>query len=80
MDLQMGVLPPAIMGMSIAGGFEMYVQNRSGTSINELGNYINQIIKKASTRPELMAVRTTLNANIPQYKMSVDTQKQKQKV
>ena len=75
----LGVLPPAIMGMSIAGGFEMYVQNRSGASINELGNYVNQIIKKASTRPELMAVRTTLNANIPQYKMSVDTQKAKAK-
>ena len=74
-----GVLPPAIMGMSIAGGFEMYVQNRSGASINELGTYVNQIIQKAATRPELMGVRTTLNANIPQYKMSVDIQKAKAK-
>lgn len=74
-----GVLPPPIMGMSIAGGFEMYVQNRSGASINELGTYVNQIIQKAATRPELMGVRTTLNANIPQYKMSVDIQKAKAK-
>lgn len=74
-----GVLPPPIMGMSIAGGFEMYVQNRSGASINELGTYVNQIIQKAATRPELMGVRTTLNANIPQYKMSVNIQKAKAK-
>ena len=74
-----GVLPPPIMGMSIAGGFEMYVQNRSGGSINELGTYVNQIIQKAATRPELMGVRTTLNANIPQYKMNVDIQKAKAK-
>ena len=74
-----GVLPPPIMGMSISGGFEMYIQDRSGGSINDLGKYVNEIIEKASTRPELMGVRTTLNANIPQYKMSVDTQKAKAK-
>jgi multidrug efflux pump len=74
-----GVLPPPIMGMSIAGGFEMYVQDRSGGDINELGDYVNQIIQKATQRPELMGVRTTLNANIPQYKMSVDIQKAKAK-
>ncbi len=74
-----GVLPPPIMGMSIAGGFEMYVQNRNGGTINELGNYVNEIIQKAASRPELMGVRTTLNANIPQYKMNVDIQKAKAK-
>uniref|UniRef100_UPI0040478759 efflux RND transporter permease subunit n=1 Tax=Aliarcobacter sp. TaxID=2321116 RepID=UPI0040478759 len=74
-----GVLPPPIMGMSLAGGFEMYVQDRSGGNIVELGNYVNQIIQKASQRPELTGVRTTLNANIPQYKMSVDIQKAKAK-
>lgn len=74
-----GVLPPPIMGMSIAGGFEMYVQDRSGGDINELGDYVNQIIQKATQRSELMGVRTTLNANIPQYKMSVDIQKAKAK-
>ena len=72
-----GVLPPPIMGMSISGGFEMYIQDRSGGDISKLGEYVNQIIQKASQRPELMAVRTTLNTNIPQYKMSVDIQKAK---
>ena len=74
-----GVLPPPIRGMSLAGGFEMYVQDRSGGNIVELGKYVNQIIQKAAQRPELTGVRTTLNANIPQYKMSVDIQKAKAK-
>ncbi len=74
-----GVLPPPIMGMSISGGFEMYVQDRSGGNINDLGSYVNKIIEKASSRPELMAVRTTLNANIPQFKMDVDIEKAKAK-
>lgn len=74
-----GVLPPPIMGMSIAGGFEMYVQDRTGKDIQELENVVNQIIAKAGQRPELMGVRTTLAANIPQYKVDVNTQKAKAK-
>lgn len=74
-----GVLPPPIMGMSIAGGFEMYVQDRTGKDIHELESVVNQIIAKAGQRPELMGVRTTLAANIPQYKIDVNTQKAKAK-
>ena len=74
-----GVLPPPIMGMSIAGGFEMYVQDRTGKDIQELESVVNQIIAKAGQRPELMGVRTTLAANIPQYKVDVNTQKAKAK-
>ena len=36
--------------------------------------------RKAKTRPELMGVRTSLSATIPQYKMDVDIEKQKAKV
>ncbi len=74
-----GVLPPPIMGMSIAGGFEMYVQDRSGSGTANLSKYVDLLIETASKRPELQGVRTTLNANIPQYKMSVDIEKVKAK-
>ncbi|GAB1467299.1 hypothetical protein MASR2M54_27990 [Aliarcobacter cryaerophilus] len=30
------VIPPAIMGMSVTGGFDMYVQDRTGGSIEDL--------------------------------------------
>ena len=75
----MGVLPPPIMGMSVTGGFDMYIQDRTGGSIANLDNLAKQIIQKASQRPELMAVRTSLNTAIPQYKLDVDTQKAKAK-
>ncbi|RXI42674.1 hydrophobe/amphiphile efflux-1 family RND transporter [Malaciobacter mytili] len=74
-----GVLPPPIMGMSISGGFEMYVQDRSGKSVKELSNYVNQIVEKANQRAELQGVRTSLTPNIPQYKILVDTKKAKAK-
>ncbi|MFA7571719.1 MAG: efflux RND transporter permease subunit, partial [Sulfurimonadaceae bacterium] len=48
------VVPPPIMGMSVTGGFDMYVQDRTGGSIENLSNVVAQIIQKAQTRPELM--------------------------
>ncbi len=73
------VVPPPIMGMSVTGGFDMYIQDRKGGSIEDLGNIVNQVIEKAKTRPELMGVRTALTANIPQFKIDVDIEKAKAK-
>ncbi len=73
------VVPPPIMGMSITGGFDMYVQDRTGGSVEDLGKVVNQILEKAKTRPELIGVRTSLSATIPQYKVDVDVEKAKAK-
>lgn len=73
------VVPPPIMGMSVTGGFDMYVQDRTGGTIQDLGDAVNKILEKAKTRPELMGVRTSLAANIPQFKMDVDIEKAKAK-
>ncbi|MDT8339502.1 MAG: multidrug efflux RND transporter permease subunit, partial [Sulfurimonas sp.] len=74
-----GVVPPPIRGMGVAGGFEMYVQNKTGSDIKELQKYVNEIIQKGNARAELVGVRTTLNTNVPKYKISVDTAKAKAK-
>ena len=74
-----GVVPPPIRGMGVTGGFDMYVQDRSGGDIQTLQKYVNEIIQKANERPELMGVRTTLNTNIPKYDISVDVEKLKAK-
>lgn len=74
-----GVLPPPIMGMSLSGGFEMYVQDRSGGTVQDLNKYVTQIVQKANARPELQGIRSSLNVNIPQYNIEVDTKKAKAK-
>ncbi|MDD5158341.1 multidrug efflux RND transporter permease subunit [Sulfurimonas sp.] len=74
-----GVVPPPIRGMGIAGGFEMYVQNRTGADLAELQKNVDEIIKRANARPELEGVRTTLNTSVPKYKIDVDTAKAKAK-
>jgi len=42
--------PPPIMGLSISGGFEMYLQDKTGGSLEELGNITNQIVAKSETK------------------------------
>lgn len=69
--------PPPIMGLSISGGFEMYLQDRTGGSLQELGAIADKIVEKANQRPELMMVRNSLNMNIPQYKVTLDREKAK---
>ncbi|MFT7860634.1 MAG: multidrug efflux RND transporter permease subunit [Sulfurimonas sp.] len=71
------VTPPPIRGMSTTGGFEMYVQDRTGGELTTLNGYVQEIIKQANGRPELMGVRTTLNTNVPQYMVTVDKDKAK---
>ena len=69
--------PPPIRGMSTTGGFEMYVQDRTGGDIAQLNQYVDEIVKKAAERPELMGVRSSLNTNVPQYKITIDKEKAK---
>ena len=74
-----GVVPASIRGMGVSGGFEMYVQNKTGADLQELQNYVNEIIQKANARPELQGVRTTLNTSVPKYNIQVDIAKAKAK-
>ncbi len=69
------VVPPPIRGLSITGGFEMYIQDRSGGDLKNLNGLIQQIVQKANAHPILMQVRTTLDASVPQYNIVVDREK-----
>ncbi len=74
-----GVRFPPISGMSLSGGFEMFVQDRTGGSTEELARLVNEIIEKANKRPELMGVRGGLNINTPRYQITLDDVKAKAK-
>ncbi len=69
--------PPPIRGMSLTGGFEMYIQDRTGGSVVKLGNLAKRIVYEANKSKELMSVRTTLNTSIPQYSIKVDRENAK---
>jgi HAE1 family hydrophobic/amphiphilic exporter-1/multidrug efflux pump len=69
------VNPPPIMGLSTTGGFEVYIQDRTGGNIFKLSQIVNEFINEVNQRPELIGVRTTLNTIAPQYKIVVDRDK-----
>ncbi|MFC4624605.1 efflux RND transporter permease subunit [Daeguia caeni] len=69
--------PPPIMGLSTTGGFELYVQDRTGGGVNALTQTTNMFVEALRKRPELMAVRTTFDPNVPQYDIQLDREKAK---
>jgi len=69
--------PPPIQGLSITGGFDMFVQNRGGKSYAQIQEDVNKLIAAARTRPELSNVRTTLDTNYPQFKLEINRDKLK---
>jgi len=69
------VNPPPIRGMSATGGFEMYVQDRTGGDLLALDAVMKKLVEQANARPELTRVRTTFNAGVPQYRVTVDEDK-----
>ena len=69
--------PPPIPGLSITGGFEMYAQNRSGKSYDEIQADVDKLVAAANQKAELTGVRTTLDTRYPQFKLEIDRDKLK---
>src|SRR3546814_15302012 len=61
--------------MIITGGFEGYLQSRTGESAVQVAEVANRLVAAASQRPELTGVQTTLQTNVPQYHIELDRAK-----
>jgi len=72
-----GFNPPPIMGLSTTGGFEFYLQDRSGGSLENLSQAAQRVIQAAGQRPEFTGVSTTFSTGVPQYRIDVDRDKAK---
>ncbi len=66
---------PPIMGMSTSGGFEGFIQNKSGQSSQALMAKTEEFVAAANKRPELSNVRTTFSVSTPQYRIDLDREK-----
>ena len=67
--------PPPITGMSTTGGFEGYIQDRSGGTTEQLAGKVAAFLAAANKRPELGGVQSTFSANVPQYFIDLDRTK-----
>jgi multidrug efflux pump len=66
---------PTIMGMSMTGGFEAYLQNRTGSGSLMLSQVTDELLAKARQRPELQQLRSTFSTGVPQYEAILDREK-----
>lgn len=66
---------PPIMGLSMSGGFEGYIQNKGGKTSAELMAKTNEFIEEANKRPELSDIKTTFSVSTPQYRIDLDREK-----
>jgi hydrophobic/amphiphilic exporter-1 (mainly G- bacteria), HAE1 family len=69
------VAPPAIPGISAAGGFSMMLQDRSGESVAFLAQNVGKFLAEAKKRPELQNLRPLSSLAVPQLFADVDKDK-----
>lgn len=67
--------PPAIQGLGTVGGFEFWIENRGQGTYGHLENITRQFIAKASQRPELTGLISTIDANTEQVYVDLDRSK-----
>jgi HAE1 family hydrophobic/amphiphilic exporter-1 len=69
------LLPPAIPGLGNAGGFSLYIQDRSGGTVQFLDQNVQNFLAAARKRPELANVTSQFNSSVPQIYADVDRDK-----
>jgi HAE1 family hydrophobic/amphiphilic exporter-1 len=69
------IMPPAIPGLGSQGGFSLWLQDRGGTSIEDVNRELQRFLTAARARPELAGVTSPFSANVPQVFANVDREK-----
>ncbi|QOX78488.1 multidrug efflux RND transporter permease subunit [Trichlorobacter lovleyi] len=64
--------PPSIPGLGSTGGFEFAIQNKGGTSPQELEKVTKQFVAEARKHKELTGVSSTFSASQQQLYLDVD--------
>ncbi|HEV7500145.1 MAG TPA: efflux RND transporter permease subunit, partial [Vicinamibacteria bacterium] len=68
-------LPPAIPGLGAAGGFSLWLQDRSGGTVEHLNDNLQKFLEVARKRPEMQNVNSSFRAAVPQLFVDVDRDK-----
>jgi HAE1 family hydrophobic/amphiphilic exporter-1 len=67
--------PPTIQGLGTGGGFSIWLQDRTGGSVEFLNENLQKFLDAARKRPELANVNSVWRANVPQIYADIDRDK-----
>ncbi|MCM1110077.1 MAG: efflux RND transporter permease subunit [Clostridium sp.] len=70
--------PPMITGYSATNGFEIKMQDRKGSDINDFFAVVQGFLGALNQQPEIQMAYTTFNPTFPQYLVDIDAAKAKQ--
>jgi HAE1 family hydrophobic/amphiphilic exporter-1/multidrug efflux pump len=73
----LGINPPPISGISITGGFEGYVQSKSGSDYVALDAAVQKLIAAAAKRKEFAGVQSTFSSQVPRVRIDLDRDRAK---
>ncbi|HDS1794487.1 efflux RND transporter permease subunit [Pseudomonas putida] len=73
--IALAFMPPAIMELGNATGFNFFIQDFSGEGHAHLMQARAKLLNEASKRPELALVRANGKGDEPQYQIKIDDQK-----
>ena len=71
------LIPPAISGLGMAGGFQMELQDRGDAGLEALQNMAQEMSEDANGQPGLERVYSSFRANVPQLFVNMDRLKAK---
>ena len=69
--------PPAIMGLGVAGGFQMQVEDRGNVGLRELQQVIDEMVRDGNAQTGLAQLQSTFRAAVPMIYADVDRVKAK---
>ena len=69
--------PPPIFGLGMAGGFELYLQNRGEGGTARMGEVMGQFLGRVNSDKQLAGVQTLWRPNVPQLYVDLDREKAK---
>lgn len=64
--------PPMINGYSVSNGFQIYLQDKTGGSIESFYKVAQDFISHLNERPEITQAQTSFRPNYPQYMLDID--------
>ena len=69
--------PPSIMGLGMAGGFEVKIQDRGGAGLEALAQVGNDLIFQTNSDPVITRLNSTFRMTVPQLYIDIDRVKVK---
>ena len=71
----MAMVPPAIPGLGASGGLELELQDRNNLGAIALQEAVDNILATYSSKPELIYLSCSYQANVPQYLININRDK-----